>query len=122
MFDFIEISETIYDGLLQPSFKNITTREDANGSGLHRIVKVRSSLSKSYYDIIDCSRKSIQRCVDFPRERSELTCIICGRLVTDYTVHKGTYLPLVGTQGRSTFDIARAPYTVKLFSFLFSIY
>ena len=43
-------------------------------------------------------------------------------LVPENTLHKGNNIPLVGTWGSLTFDIAIASYTLTPFSFSFSLF
>ena len=77
MFEHMEISESIYKGVVEPPHK-IYTREDSKRAGLSRKRIGESALSNNYSDINKSSGKWRKGYVDHPKDRSKLTCIIHG--------------------------------------------
>ena len=75
----MEISGTIYEGVVEPSYK-ITTRGYNNHDGHNRKMIGVSASSKAYYKIGKCSGKRKQIYEDSTIYRSKLTCLIHGHV------------------------------------------
>ena len=77
MFECMEIAESIYEGFVEPSYKNYT-RADANCDDLTRKTRGESTSSTIYYEMSESNAKHRKRDVDHPKDRSKLTFIIHG--------------------------------------------
>ena len=76
MVEYMDISETIYEGVVETSYQNKTTITYSNCAGFNRKIRVGSAPSKRYSKMYGRSVKGKKRYVDHPRDRSKLTCII----------------------------------------------
>ena len=76
MFESMEISENIYEYIVEPSYK--TNRLDGKRAGHRRKMREIYSLSKSFSEMSIRAGKLKKRHVDHPRDRSKLTCLIQG--------------------------------------------
>ena len=77
MFDHMGITETIYEGVVEPSLKK-TTRADANHSVQRSQIRGVYTLSKTHPDMIIRGGKRRKRYVYHLRDRPRLTCLIHG--------------------------------------------
>ena len=75
MFELMEISESIYEGVVENSCKK-PTREDANCAGIIRKMIVEATLSNTYSGVSRFSGKRIKIYVDHTKDRSKITCLI----------------------------------------------
>ena len=76
MFELTENDETIYECIVEPSYK--TNRLDDNRDGHRRKMKEVSDLSNSCSGMSRRSDKCNKGYVDHPSDRSKLTCLIQG--------------------------------------------
>ena len=76
MFERMEIDESIYEGVLEPSHKK-PTRVDANRAGHSRQKRGESASSWNRPENGESAGKRIKRHVDIPTGKSK-TCIIHG--------------------------------------------
>ena len=74
MFERMEISESIYKGVAEPSYKQ-TTREDSNRAVHIRHNKGEASSSWTRPEKVESAGKRIKRHVDIPTGKSK-TCLI----------------------------------------------
>ena len=77
MFERIEISEYIYEGILEPYYKK-TTRVDVNCAGLSRKMRGDVASSTTYSKKNESSYKHRKRYVHHNKDRSQLSCLIHG--------------------------------------------
>ena len=77
MFERMEIYESIYKGVVEPSYKK-TTSAYSNCTGHGRLKRGEDALSNTYSDISESTGKRRKIYVDHPRNRSKLTCLIHG--------------------------------------------
>ena len=75
MFKRMEVAETIYKGVVGPSYEKPTISYD-NHHGHIRKVGLVSALSKTHFKMGKCAVKHNQRYMDRPRDRSKLTSLI----------------------------------------------
>ena len=75
-FEHVEIAESIYEGVVEPSYKK-PTREDANLSCHSRNKITANSLSNNHPEMGEIHEKRRKRYVYFPTGESK-TCIIHG--------------------------------------------
>ena len=73
----MEITEYIYEFVVEPSYKNYT-RADFNRDGHSRKIMGEAASSKSYSDTSKSSVKRNKRYVDSPKDRSQLIYLING--------------------------------------------
>ena len=77
MFEHMDIVESIYKGVVEPSYKK-NTREDVNHAG-HRILKRgEAASSNTYSDMSERSGKHRKIYIDYPEGNSKPTCLIHG--------------------------------------------
>ena len=75
MFELTEIEESIYEGVVETTYKKLT-RADANRAD-HRSIRRRYAvLSITFSEINESAVKHINRYADHPMDRSEITCTI----------------------------------------------
>ena len=73
----MEIAESIYEGVVQPSNKK-PAREDANSDGLRRKIRVEAALSNTYFDMSESSGRRRKKYVDHLKDRSKINYLIHG--------------------------------------------
>ena len=73
----MEISEVIYEGAVEPSYKK-TTRVDSNRDGNSRQMSGVSASSKAYSEVGNHSGNLNQRYIDHLIDRSKLTYLMHG--------------------------------------------
>ena len=77
MFEHIELSETIYEGVVEHYYlKNY--RSDFNHDIHRRKIRVVDSLSKTHYNVVSHTSKLNKMYVDHMRGILKLTCKIYG--------------------------------------------
>ena len=76
MFESMEITESIYEGVVEPSYKK-PTRADANRAYHNRDKREESDLSNTCPPIRESAGKRRKRYVDHPKIESK-TCILHG--------------------------------------------
>ena len=75
IFKLMEITKTVYEGVVEPSH-NKTTTSHTNRAGHSRKIRGVTDYSKTYSEKGNHAIKCKQRYVDHPRDRSKLTCLI----------------------------------------------
>ena len=75
MFERTEIAESIYKGVVEPSYTK-TTREYANCAGNISKMRGESASSHTHSDMSESSRKRRKRYVEHPKDTSKHTCFI----------------------------------------------
>ena len=75
MFECTETTESIYEGVVEPSYKK-PTRSDANHKGHSRKMRGGSTLLTTYSEMSDIYGKCRKRYVDRLKDISKLTCHI----------------------------------------------
>ena len=73
----MEISESIYEVILEPSYKK-TTRSDSKCDGPSRKMRGEAALSTTCSNISESADKCRKSYIDHKKDKSELTCIIHG--------------------------------------------
>ena len=77
MFELMEVSESICEGVLEPSYKN-PAGEDSNRAGLRSKTRGETAPSTTYSNMSKSNGKRSKLCVNHPRDRSKLNRIIHG--------------------------------------------
>ena len=77
MFECIEISDYIYEGIVEPYYLK-TNRVDANRSGLSKKMRGDAASSTTYSKTSESSYKHRKRYVEHNKDRSQLSCLIHG--------------------------------------------
>ena len=77
IFQRIEISESIYDGVVEPSYEK-PNGEYVNHDRISRKMIEESASSNTHSNMGETSVKRRKRYVDPPKDRSKLTCLIRG--------------------------------------------
>ena len=75
MFERTEIAESIYKGVVEPSYKK-TTREYANYSGHSRKMRGEADSSNTYSEMSESASKCRKRYTEHPKDRLKTTCLI----------------------------------------------
>ena len=75
MFKHMDIAESIYKGVVEPSHKK-TTRSDANRAGHSRLSRGEAALSNPYSKISESAGKRRKRYVDYLKDKYKPTCLI----------------------------------------------
>ena len=77
MFDRMEMAESIYEGVVEPSYKN-STRTDSNRADHSRKIREEATSSNTYSNMSNIAYKRRKMYVDHPKDRSKPTCIVNG--------------------------------------------
>ena len=64
----MEISKSIYEGVVESSYQKKTTWADATCFGISSKIRWGAEPSRSYSKISGCTGNQKQRCVDHPRK------------------------------------------------------
>ena len=83
MFECMEVVESIYECVLEPSYKK-STRQDNKRAGYRRKMSGETASSKNYSEIHDSPFKHIKRYVYHQRDRPKQTCLIHGPGYSSY--------------------------------------
>ena len=83
MFERMQISENIYEAVLEPSYKN-STRAGAKCTGRGRQIRGGDTLSKMYSKMGNLTGMRKQKYVDHPRDQSKLTYLIHSLVHSSY--------------------------------------
>ena len=75
MFERMETSESMYEGVVEHSYKN-STRADANRADTSRERIGEATLSTTYYEMSEIAGKRRKMYLDHLNDRSKLTCLI----------------------------------------------
>ena len=75
MFQRVEIAESIYEGVVENSYKK-HTRSDSNCAGSSSRMRIEAASSTTYSEMTESSGKRRKRYVYHPKDRSKLTCLI----------------------------------------------
>ena len=77
MFEQMEIAESIYEGVSEPSYKK-TTRTDTTRASHSRQKRGESASSHTYYEMSESTDKRRKRYIDYPEGKSKPICLIHG--------------------------------------------
>ena len=77
MFEHMDISESICEGAVEPSYKE-TNRTDATRDGHSRLKRGEPALSNTYSDMSESAGKRRKIYVDYPKGKYKPTCLIHG--------------------------------------------
>ena len=114
MFEQMDISESIYEGVLEPSYKK-PTREDTNSAGKSRQNRGESASSQTHSEMGESTGRSIKRYVDRPSGESK-TCLIHGLDNSSDECKVLGYFGAKYTVGKPTEDHINNPVPGKKFN------
>ena len=77
MFKRIYLAKSIYEGVVEPSYKK-STRKYANHAGLSRKMRGESASPTTCYNMSDSADEHRKRYADHTKDKSKLTCLIHG--------------------------------------------
>ena len=115
MFERMEIQESIYEGIMEPSHKK-PTRADANCAGLSRKMIGESALSNIYPETSESPGKHRKWYVYNPKYILKLSCLIHG---SRYSSYEYKFFKDFGTKYDKvspTKDRSQEPATNKIFN------
>ena len=75
MFECMKILEYIYEGVVEPSYKK-PTRKDDNRAGISRKIREECASSNTYPETSKSDSKCRKRYIDHPKDISKLNCLI----------------------------------------------
>ena len=103
MFERMELAESVYDGVVESSYKKLTSTY-ANSASHRRKMRRETIFSTIHSETSQSSCRRIKTYVDHPKDRSKHTCLIHG------TGHSSDEFKVQGdlgskySKGRSTKD------------------